>query len=213
MAIFPDIGTYLDSSFLSVIRNPKGSTMKIIISIVLAFTALLSMPVIAQNNQAAFFKEVEIIADKVEAGEKSQSEGAKEIFSLSKSYFPNDKLIQSFYQSLLLHSERLEKKLITQKEFDSLGQASLADYKSAISARTIESAKAQFQAALENDRPQRGQYTGEMLMQQEYTNPANTAAIATMLNGIGRAFTNSFGQSITPPPRICNYYGGTSYCF
>jgi hypothetical protein len=143
-------------------KNPKGSKMKIIIRIVLVFTALLSVPVIAQNNQATFFKEVEIIADKVEAGEKSQSAGAKEIFSLSKSYFPNDKLIQSFYQSLLLHSERLEKKLITQGEFDSLGQASLADYKSAISARTIESAKAQFQAALENDRLQRGQYAGEM---------------------------------------------------
>ena len=49
--------------------------------------------------------------------------------------------------------------------------------------------------------------------QQSRTSAGNTAAIATLLNGIGKAFTNSFGQSITPPPRICNYYGGTSYCF
>lgn len=182
-------------------------------SIVLVCAALFSMPVIAQNNRSVFYKEVEIIADKMEAGQKTPSEGAREIFALSKLYFPNDKLTQSYYQSLVLYSERLEKKLITEKEFESLGKASLDDYGSAISARTIETAKAQFQAALENDRRQRGQYNSEMPMQQQYTNPANTAATATMLNGIGKAFNNSFGQSITPPPRICNYYGGTSYCF
>ena len=81
-------------------KNPRGTKMKTIVSIVLVFAALISAPVFAQNNAELFSKEVERIVAQYEAKKISQSVAAKEIFIASKSYFPNDKLTQDYYQSV-----------------------------------------------------------------------------------------------------------------
>lgn len=184
--------------------------MKTIVSIVLVFAALISAPVFAQNNAELFSKEVERIVAQYEAKKISQSVAAKEIFIASKSYFPNDKLTQDYYQSLSDYSDQLAKKSISQSKFDELTNARAERYEAAMEDRREANARAQRQAELENDRMRQAQAAAYADAAQQYR---NTAATATMLNGIGRAFNNSFGQSITPPPQICNYYGGTRYCY
>jgi hypothetical protein len=191
-------------------KNPRGTKMKTIVSIVLVFAALISAPVFAQNNAELFSKEVERIVAQYEAKKISQSVAAKEIFIASKSYFPNDKLTQDYYQSLSDYSDQLAKKSISQSKFDELTNARAERYEAAMEDRREANARAQRQAELENDRMRQAQAAAYADAAQQYR---NTAATATMLNGIGRAFNNSFGQSITPPPQICNYYGGTRYCY
>ncbi|MBU3551392.1 hypothetical protein [Polynucleobacter sp. MWH-Berg-3C6] len=183
--------------------------MKTIMSIVLVCAALVSLKAFAQNNSELFSKEVERIVAQYEAKKISQSVAAKEILIASKAYFPSDKLTQDYYQSLADYSDQLAKKTISQKQFDELTNARVERYAAAMEDRKEANARAFRQAELENDRMRQAQASAYADAAQQYR---NTAATATMLNGIGRAFNNSFGQSITPPLQICNYYGGTRYC-
>lgn len=187
-----------------------GSPLKTIRAIVLVFTAFLSLPVIAQTKEDLFNKELERIVAQYEAKKISQSEAAKEVFIASKSYFPSDKLTQDYFQSLSEYTDQLAKKAITRKKFDELRYARAERYEAAIADRKEAAERAQRQAEVENDRLRQAQADAynEAIRQQR-----NAMAGAAALQGVGRAFNNSFGQSITPPPQICNYYGGTRYCY
>jgi hypothetical protein len=180
--------------------------MKTIPCVVLTCVALLSLPVFAQNNQELYNKELDQIGAQFEAKKIDRTTGLKEILAATKTYFPNDKLTQSFYQSLIEYSEQFDRKAITKKKFDELFEARTDRYKSAMENKE----RSERQAELENDRLRQAQADAynEGMRQQR-----NAMAGAAAIQGIGRAFNNSFGQSITPPPQICNYYGGTRYCY
>jgi len=180
--------------------------MKTIRCIFLLFVAITSLPALAQNNQQLYDKELEQIGAQFETKKIDRTTGLKEILAATKTYFPNDKLTQSFYQSLIEYSEQFDRKVITKKKFDELFEARTDRYKSAMENKE----RAERQAELENDRLRQAQADAynEGVRQQR-----NAMAGAAALQGIGRAFSNSFGQSITPPPQICNYYGGTRYCY
>lgn len=187
-----------------------GVSIQTIRAIVLVLAALLFTSVMAQTKEDLFNKELERIVAQYEAKKISQSEAAKEIFIASISYFPNDKLTQDYFQSLSEYTDQLAKKSITRKKFDELRYARAERYEAAMADRKEAAERAQRQAELENDRMRQAQENAynEAIRQQR-----NAMAGAAALQGVGRAFNNSFGQSITPPPQICNYYGGTRYCY
>lgn len=180
--------------------------MKTIRCIFLILAILTSLPALAQNNQQLYDKELEQIGAQFEAKKIDRTTGLKEILAATKTYFPNDKLTQSFYQSLIEYSEQFDRKAITKKKFDELFEARTDRYKSAMENKE----RAERQTELENDRLRQAQADAynEGVRQQR-----NAMAGAAAIQGIGRAFNNSYGQSITPPPQICNYYGGTRYCY
>lgn len=178
---------------------------KTIAAIALVLIYLSINYVSAQTNADLFDKEVEQIGTQFKAKKIDRTTGLKEILAATKTYFPNDKLTQSFYQSLVEYSEQFDRKIITKKKFDELFEARTDRYKSAMENKE----RAERQAELEDDRLRQAQAEAynEAIRQQR-----NAAAGAAALQGIGRAFNNSFGQSITPPMQICNYYGNTRYC-
>ncbi len=180
--------------------------MKTIRCIFLILAILTSLPALAQNNQQLYDKELEQIGAQFESKKIDRTTSLKEILAARKTYFPNDRLTQSFLQSLVEYSEQLDKKIITKKKYEELYEARTDRYKSALENKE----RAERQAELENDRLRQAQADAynEGIRQQR-----NTMAGAAALQGIGRAFNNSYGQSITPPPQICNYYGGTRYCY
>lgn len=112
--------------------------------------------------------------------------------------------------STIEYSELLDKKKISKQEYENLNNARWDRYKAAAAELKESNERAQRQAELENDRIRQAQAEAynEAIRQQR-----NAIAGAAALQGVGRAFNNSFGQSITPPPQICNYYGGTRYCY
>ena len=187
--------------------------MKKIMSIVLACAALFSFSAYSQNTPqefSLFNKEEDRIIEQQQANKISRTMALKETLVAAKTYMPNDRITRDYLSSLINYSEQLDKKKITQKEYENLRELRRERYEAANADRNEADSRAFRQAELENDRMRQAQASANADASQQYR---NTAATATMLNGIGRAFNNSFGQSITPPPRICNYYGGTSYCF
>lgn len=181
--------------------------------IVLVFAALASAPVIAQEWTCDYalpqcpdkVKQYEAILVKIgdqrDANKISSVEMSQKMLEITKEMYPKD-------QTLISLSEQ---RLATNKL--------LADLKaSPEAAEKMRKANSDFYSRVISDRFEMANAIGKMENQQQASrqngnNFANTAAVATMLNGIGRAFNNSFGQSITPPPQVCNYYGGTRYCY
>ena len=106
--------------------------MKTIRCIFLILAILTSLPALAQNNQQLYDKELEQIGAQFEAKKIDRTTGLKEILAATKTYFPNDKLTQSFYQSLIEYSEQFDRKAITKKKFDELFEARTDRYKSAM---------------------------------------------------------------------------------
>ena len=139
--------------------------------------------------------------------ELSNLEAAQKVVALSDSLYPKDVLFASINKQNLVIAQFAERYHLSESQIRELDNSATDTFRQALLERF-----AVMKAAQEV-----GQFYSQYQTPQQYQppqqNPANTAAIATLLNGIGKAFTNSFGQSITPPPRICNYYGGTSYCF
>ena len=186
--------------------------MKTIMSIVLVCAAFLSIPAYSQNTPqefALFNKEEDRIIEQQQANKISRTMALKETLVAAKTYMPNDKITRDYLSSLIDYSEQLDKKKITQKEYENLRELRRERYEAANADRNEADARAFRQAELENDRMRQAQASANANAAQQYR---NTAATATMINGVGRAFNNSFGQSITPPLQICNYYGGTRYC-
>lgn len=139
--------------------------------------------------------------------ELSNLEAAQKAVALSSSLYPKDVLLGSINNQNLVMAEFALQNQLSEAQMRELDSSATDTFRQAILERFATAKAAQ----------EVGQFYSQYQAPQKYQapqqNPANTAAIATMLNGIGRAFSNSFGQSITPPPRICNYYGNTSYCF
>lgn len=187
--------------------------MKTILSIVLVLTALLSLSASAQNqpNEYDLFdKERDRIIEQQNSNKISRTMGFKETLIAAKTYMPNDKITQDYLVSVIDYSEQLDKKKISQTEYESIKAARGERFLAAIKDKNASDELAFQQAAVENDRLRKAQADAynEGMRQQR-----NAMAGAAALQGIGRAFNNSFGQSITPPPQICNYYGGTRYCY
>lgn len=187
--------------------------MKTIMSIVLVFAALFSLPAYSQNTPAEFdlfTKESNRITEQQKANKISRTMAFKEKLVAAKTYMPGDKITQDYLSSLIDYSEQLDKKKISKAEYDSLKESRGERFLAAIKDQNEADERAYRQAELENDRMRQNQSSANANAAQQYR---NTAATATMINGVGRAFTNSYGQSITPPPQICDYYGGTRYCY
>lgn len=187
--------------------------MKTIMSIVLVFAAFLSCSAYAQNTPteyALFSKEVDRINEQKDANRISRTMAFKEKLIAAKTYMPGDRITQDYLRSLIDYSEQLDKKKISQSEYNALKESRDERFLAAIKDINESDDRAFRQAELENDRMRQAQASANANAAQQFR---TTAATATMLNGIGRAFNNSFGQSITPPPQICDYYGGTRYCY
>lgn len=139
--------------------------------------------------------------------ELSNLEAAQKAVALSDSLYPKDVLLANINKQNLVMAQFALRNQLSETQMSELNSSTTDTYRQAILERFAAAKAAQ----------EVGQFYSQYQAPQQYQpsqqNPANTAAMATLLNGIGRAFTNSFGQSITPPPRICNYYGSTSYCF
>ncbi|OYY54249.1 MAG: hypothetical protein B7Y55_08560 [Polynucleobacter sp. 35-46-207] len=187
--------------------------MKTIMSIVLVSAVLFSAPAMSQSWACDYYlpqcpdkvqqydKEYGDIQSKVQSGKMTMPEAAKQAMALTEKMYPKDKSLND-----------MSKQQYALIQFAKESNANTEDKLSLIrmNAELLDTLiKDRFQMAnafIEADREYQKQ-------QQSRSSTGNTAAVATMLSGIGRAFNNSFGQSITPPPRVCNYYGGSSYCF
>lgn len=181
-------------------------------SIVLACAVLFSSHAFANNwacdyllpqcpeKEQKFRRGIDEIGALKDANKITSLEMSKKYLELTLSMYPKDKtLIDMFTQSVLI-KKFLASKGISEDEILDIRKISVELYEEIIADR--------FQMAnafMEADKEYQKQ-------QQSRSNYGNVAATATMLNGIGRAFNNSFGQSITPPLQICTYYGGTRYC-
>lgn len=179
--------------------------MKTIFSFIFALGTLLPCLSFGQGNQELFQKEVERIAAHVDSKKITRTEGLKEVLAASKSYVPNDRLSQSYFQSIIEYSEQLDKKTISRKKYDELFAARTERYQSALEDKE----RSERQRELENDRIRQAQAEAynEAIRQQQ-----SALTGAAMLQGVGKAFNNSFGQSIIPPPQICNFINGGMYC-
>ncbi|MBU3594804.1 hypothetical protein ICN10_00120 [Polynucleobacter sp. 86C-FISCH] len=125
----------------------------------------------------------------------------KELLSLSKTFFPSDELLIAHDEYGVEIATRLQNKEITLAQFNELMAERNERFKKA---QEIRKANDQAQARAKQD--QIDAYNQAVQQQR------NAVAGAIALQGIGNAFSNSFGQSITPPMQICNYYGNTRYC-
>ena len=139
--------------------------------------------------------------------ELSNLEAAQKAVALSDSLYPKDGLLANINRQNLVMAQFALRNQLSEAQMSELDSSATDTFRQAILERFATAKAAQEVGEFYS------QYQAPQQYQPPQQNPANTAAIATLLNGIGKAFTNSFGQSITPPPRICNYYGGTSYCF
>lgn len=187
--------------------------MKTIRAIVLVFAALLTSSAFAdnwacdyvlpqcQNKVDKFESSLKEIGEQMESKKITRVEMSKKMLDLTKEMYPKDKTFILLAEQRLATNQLLEDLKVNPDAAATLRKANSDFYEKVVSDR-FEMADAI--AKIENQ---------QQASRQNGNNAANTAAVATMLNGIGRAFNNSFGQSITPPPQICNYYGGTRYCF
>lgn len=187
--------------------------MKTIARIVLVSAALFSAPAFSQEWTCDYYlpqcpdkvkqydKDYGDIQSKVQSGKMTMSEAAKQAMALTERVYPKDKTLND-----------MSKQQYALIQFAKESNASMEDKLNLIRLN------AELLDTLIKDRFQLANAISDTQNQQQASrqpgnSAANTAAVATMLSGIGRAFDTSYGQSITPPPQICNYYGGTRYCF
>lgn len=187
--------------------------MKTIMSIVLVFAALATLPVMAQewtcnyflpqcpSKGKAYTNAINSVIEQRDAMKISMLEASKKMLEITKDIYPKDQTLISMREQSVEIAKLLSDSKISPDVAEKIRNAS-SDFYQRVIADRFEMAEAI--GKMESNQQSRT---------QAGNNYANTAAVATMLNGIGRAFNNSFGQSITPPPQICNYYGGTRYCY
>lgn len=160
--------------------------------------AQVAMAQSAPSLQERFDAEVLNIAETVEARKLSPSEGAREMLMTARAYFPKDTLTHAYYESALSYAERFERKEITQAQALELLQIRTARYNEALTARTQEQMQRN-RLAQEEDARQREQQAQERarleyLAGQEAEEARRRAMIGGMLQGIGGAFRNTYGQ-------------------
>lgn len=174
-----------------------------------AILVAASFGVFAQSNSDLYDKEADRITEQFNAGKLGRTAAIKEMLWATKTYYPNDRISHAYWQSIIEYSEQLDKKQITKKRYDELYEARLQRYKQSYDEAKEAYEKDRRQAELEDSRRRQAQIDAYNQAAQQQR---NDAAIAGALQGVGRAFNNSYGQSITPPMQICNYYGNTRYC-
>lgn len=194
-------------------KNLRGTKMKTIVRIVLVSAALLSVPAMAQSWTCDYVlpqcpdklnkleSAVGAAHEQMEQNKITRVEMSKKILEITKEMYPKDGTMISLAEQRLAINQLLADSSTSPEMAEKMRKVSSDFYTRVISdrfemANSISKIEGQQQAS-----------------RQPGNSAANTAAVATMLSGIGRAFNNSYGQSITPPPQICNYYGGTRYCF
>jgi len=170
---------------------------KILIACLFAIAqAALSQSALSVRER--FDAEILTIAETVEAGKLSPSEGAREMLMAARAYFPTDTLTHAYYESALSYAERFERKEITQAQALELLQFRTARFNDALTARMQEQMQRN-RVEQEEDARQR-EYQAqerarfEYLAAQEAEEAQRRTMIGNMLQGIGGAFRNAYGQ-------------------
>lgn len=172
--------------------------MKKILIACLFSVAQMALSQSAPSLRERFEAEILTIAETVEAGKLGPGEGAREMLMAARAYFPKDTLTHAYYESALSYAERFERKEITQAQALELLQIRTARYNEALTARTQEQMQRN-RIAKEEDARQREQQAQERarleyLAAQEAEEARRRSMIGNMLQGIGAAFRNAYGQ-------------------
>ena len=169
--------------------------------IVIAFLFSIAQMALSQSAPSLrerFDAEVLTIAETVEAGKLSPSEGAREMLMAAKAYFPNDTLTHAYYESALSYADRFERKEITRAQALELLQMRTARYSEALTARMQEQMErnraAQEEEARQREHQAQERARLEYLAAQEADEARRRSMIGGMLQGIGGAFRNAYGQ-------------------
>lgn len=138
-------------------------------------------------------------------------EAGKRVAQLAQSMYPDDYLILSIAAQQQAMAEIFSTSKLTADQQKRIEDASAKTFNRAIAERfaligAMEENARTYQQAINSSQ----QYAQARVEQDN--SARSTIATAMFLNGVGRAFSSSFGQSILPTPQICTYYGGTSYC-
>lgn len=189
-----------------------GPGMKKIAVIAFLYSAVLSFSVMAQewtcdyylpqcqSKASKYDAEYAEIQDKYKAKKISIVELAKQAMELTAKMYPKDKTLNgmSKQQYTLIN-------FVMESSADQQYKTQLISLNGELMDDLIKDRFQMANALSDMD--------GQIQRQQQAQQGGNNAvATATLLNGIGRAFNSSFGQSITPPMQICSYYGNTRYC-
>lgn len=139
------------------------------------------------------------------------AEAGRKVGQLAQSMYPNDPLLLSIAAQQQAMAEILSGSKLTAQQQKTIEDAAAKTFTRALAERfalfdaMAEISQSQQQAAISSQ--QIAQARAEQAQDAR-----STIATAMFLNGVGRAFSTSWGQSILPTPQICTYYGGTSYC-
>lgn len=167
------------------------------------------LPVCA-DKFARYNEEAKQITIDAQAKRITDEQAGKRIVALAQSMYPEDSLLASITAQQAALAEVLSRSNMSAKDKTALEDAAARTFSQALEFRKVlvNVAIAQEQALVGRASSQAAQVSAA-----QTESAVNTASMAYLLNGIGKAFSNSFGQSITPPPRICSYYGNTSFCY
>lgn len=162
------------------------------------FASLHLGPTYAQADMGAFNAEIEQIANHVEAGKISRSEGSREMLAASKAFFPDDRLMHAYFESQVGYLERLERGELTQQQAQELFDLRTQRYVAAVrarEARAYEERSAAEQLQRDQEARMRAEAEYQMRLAQEAElERQRVERNANILRSIGNAFTNSFGR-------------------
>lgn len=152
------------------------------------------------------------IDSQVKRKEITELKGAQKVSDLAHSMFPQDALLISIVMQQATMARVLALSNLSQAQKDELDKSAGATYSAALIERfafldAAKEAGEQMVRVQNQAAPQQVIYSGG-------GGAVNDALPTAMfLNKVGNAFATSFGQSLTPPPRICMYGKGTSMCY
>lgn len=155
------------------------------------------------------------IDEEVKAKKITEVEAARRVVALAKDMYPEDALMASITAQQAALAEAFSRSKMSEKDKSALELTTSETFIRALAMRTALFNVANQQEQALNQYANQAQQAQQAYNVQESQDQSarNTIATSYLLNGIGRAFSSSFGQSILPPPQICNYYGGTRYCY
>lgn len=171
---------------------------KLLLACLLSLTQIFALAQGGLSLRERFDAEIEAIAEAVEAGKMSPSEGGREMLMAARAYFPNDTLTHAYYESSLSYAERFERKEITQQQALELLRLRTIRFHEALTARTQE--QQQRRRAAQEEEARLREYQAqerarlEYLAAQEADAARRRAVIGNMLQGMGNAFRNVYGQ-------------------
>lgn len=162
-----------------------------------------------KDKYTRYNTETAIITQEAAAKKITTPEAGKRVAQIARSMYPNDPLLISITEQQQAMAEILGKLPVQQ-------QKTLEDAAAKTFARALKERFVLFDTMAEMSGQQQANQQAAAQYQQssdaQANNARSTIATAMFLNGVGRAFATSWGQSILPTPQICTYYGGTSYC-